>query len=813
MERARVDACRATSHARATSRVRESGRARGHHAPDRQHRRLRGVGRRAVTREAATRVDGGVRDASRAMVHTKLGRAVSVRVERDERAETFTATVTLERRRDDDEASSSIEHLRVHCGLTRESVREWMCSEELPEGATYDEGTSAMRIPFDETTRAASVYVPEYAAPASLDFVLYDESTGTYDEPSGAPVGSAFSVPMGFGLGHARELGATTSTYDAETRAGEFNFAVLSKHATACALVLQYGENTMELALNPVSHRTGNVWHVSVPFGGPRDVLHAPTRDDDVRYAFRFEGDPEGRGGSRFYPAQVLFDPRAIELASPLSEMEEPTPTPRFMGSLAAALERGVVGDASSPPVAAVSDVEGRSTTALDVDVSTLTREGTLRAAVGEIQRLRSTMYFNAVTLAPLQARSPDDRPDSPVSFFAIDPRFGTRADLRAFVSAMKTIGVDVWMRVVVTQTGEGTDASPRSESLRGVDAASYFQLDHSGGLDSAGVPMTTALNPCSAATIELLVDALRTFATYDGVSSFVVETGGGIVRGPLGRSPLLETLAHDAVLGNAAKKLWLTPSANECGSMPSWGTIGEINSKFAETVENFFRGASGALNDMALRLGGSPDIFRSVRDSRHGMNAFHHPAPACSIPPSCAVPKAASESSDPMARAELAALFTSTGGVLLSAHGLDVDLLPLASELSRFRASRSDVFNDDTAVDHLRWLDPVSGASPRFDDAFAPPILACLRRDTTGQNRDVWIGYNGTDAGVATNLPIPPSGFQWIRLFDTSLAADASAPTPWSAKSYVIGPRSTSILEIRPFTAPSASPVSSATP
>ena len=57
---------------------------------------------------------------------------------------------------------------------------------------------------------------------------------------------------------------------------------------------------------------------------------------------FRCEGDPEGRGGSRFFPAQVLFDPRAIELRAPLSEMEEPTPTPRFLGSLAAALERRV---------------------------------------------------------------------------------------------------------------------------------------------------------------------------------------------------------------------------------------------------------------------------------------------------------------------------------------------------------------------------------------------------------------------------------------------------------------------------------------
>ena len=187
--------------------------------------------------------------------------------------------------------------------------------------------------------------------------------------------------------------------------------------------------------------------------------------------------------------------------------MDEPTPTPRYMGSLAAVLERRAVGDANLAPAA--SDAQA---IALDVDLASLTAEGTLQAAAAELQRLRSTMHFTAVALAPIQTRSADGDANAPVSFFAIDPKFGTRADLRAFVATMKSIGVDVWMRFVLTQTGEGTDASPRSESLRGIDAATYFQLGSSGGLDSAGVPMTTALNPCSAPTISLLVDALRTF-------------------------------------------------------------------------------------------------------------------------------------------------------------------------------------------------------------------------------------------------------------------------------------------------------------
>jgi pullulanase/glycogen debranching enzyme len=719
-------------------------------------------------------------------------------------------TLTLTRADDAEDARVGVSGIKAHFGLTRESVREWMCLEELPRGASFDETTQATRVGFDETTRSVEILVPEYVAPASLDFVLYDENTETYDEPSGGWGGSSFSVPIGFGNGHARELGVTTSRFDETTGRGAFNVAVLSRHATQCALVLQWGENTMELGLNPISHRTGNVWHVSLPFGGATDLLPQPTRANDILYGFRFEGDPEGRGGSRFFPAQVLFDPRAMELAPPLSEMEEPTPTPRFMGSLAAELERSVVGDAA---VRASSDIgsngasSSSSTIAIDVDVSSLTPEGTLAAASATLRKMREKIWFNAVSLAPIQARSADGQPDAPVSFFAIDPRFGTRADFRRFVADMRAQGVEVWMRFVLTQTGEGTDETPRSESLRGIDAASYFQLGASGGLDSAGVPMTTALNPCSTPTISLLTDALRSFALRDGVSSFIIETGGGIVRGPLGRSPLLETLAHDAVLGNAPKKLWLTPSAGECGTMPSWGTIGEINSKFSQSVQGFFHGAAGATNDLALRVSGSPDIFTSLRDARHGLNAYVSPDPSCGFPRQGSTTDTIESTTLAVARAELATLFTSAGGALVDARvATDPSLRPLIEQLSQFRANHSALFED---VDRIAWINPLTGARlepSSFDDASAPPALACLRIGDNDDNDDetVWTCYNGTNASIDAVLPSTPHRHHWIRVFDTY--SSTSTPASAAVTAVTVPARSVSVCVSTRVTSSSSS-------
>ena len=74
---------------------------------------------------------------------------------------------------------------RVHFGLTRESAREWMCLEDAPIDSEYDEEMNATRVKFDEETNACTIEIPEYAAQASAQFVLWDAERDAYDEPSG----------------------------------------------------------------------------------------------------------------------------------------------------------------------------------------------------------------------------------------------------------------------------------------------------------------------------------------------------------------------------------------------------------------------------------------------------------------------------------------------------------------------------------------------------------------------------------------------------------------------------------------------------
>ena len=81
-------------------------------------------------------------------------------------------------------------------------------------------------------------------------------------------------------------------------------------------------------------------------------------------------------------------------------------------------------------------------------------------------------------------------------------------------VRALHDAGLDVIMHVPLARMGEGTDAAPDSQSLRGIDAPSYFRVNSGGGLDTVpGHPGSTALNPCSVHTQRLVLDALRHWA------------------------------------------------------------------------------------------------------------------------------------------------------------------------------------------------------------------------------------------------------------------------------------------------------------
>ena len=83
-----------------------------------------------------------------------------------------------------------------------------------------------------------------------------------------------------------------------------FNFALYSKYATDVTLLLyssnQYFEPLHEYRLNPLTHKSGRVWHCR---------LKAAAISGAQYYAYRVAGANEPGAGHRFDDGKILFDP------------------------------------------------------------------------------------------------------------------------------------------------------------------------------------------------------------------------------------------------------------------------------------------------------------------------------------------------------------------------------------------------------------------------------------------------------------------------------------------------------------------------
>ena len=240
-----------------------------------------------------------------------------------------------------------------------------MCLPDLPPGSEYndqdkvkpatrtclvrdtdDDGdvTVRHRGGFPLRFARAALEIPSYYAPLELDFAIVEtklveagggEVTETFDGPRRIPwPQGAFAVPLGMSAGFPAPLGASRMGSGLTAGApGWVNFALHSAQAEKVTLFLQWthggGElpETMEIALNPVLHRTGRVWHVALPVGVRGAMLPMPapasagwlegtelaSADQSevalasaaVLYGYKCDGDPQ-KGGWRFHPALVM---------------------------------------------------------------------------------------------------------------------------------------------------------------------------------------------------------------------------------------------------------------------------------------------------------------------------------------------------------------------------------------------------------------------------------------------------------------------------------------------------------------------------
>ncbi|BDG02936.1 glycogen debranching protein [Anaeromyxobacter oryzae] len=405
-----------------------------------------------------------------------------------------------------------------------------------------------------------------------------------------------------------------------------YNFAVYSRHASAVSLLL-YGDDpatpVLRVDLQPLSNKTGRVWHCRVP-------------EEQVRlarcYAYAMDGPNDGSPGHSFDRDKVLFDPYAPALHFPAGFDRAAACGP---GSNAGRAPLGVLPAPDAPfdwtgdrhPVhgadTIVYELHVRNFTMTDPSVP-LPRRGTFAGIVDKIPYLRD-LGVTVVELMPVFQCDPQEGSTwgymplhffSPHDAYSSAPDPGGRMDeLRALVKALHQADIEVVLDVVFNHTTEGGAGGP-TYSYRGIDNSTYYLLadDMTSYRNDAGTG--NVLRTAHSVTRKLVLDCLRFWVREAHVDGFRFDLATILTRNEDGTvdvddPAIIDDIASDPQLSGIRliAEAW-DPGTYQLGRLFPGRTWFQWNGRFRDDVRDFVKGTPAAVGRLMTRLYGSDDLF-----------------------------------------------------------------------------------------------------------------------------------------------------------------------------------------------------------
>ncbi|GAA3175435.1 glycogen debranching protein GlgX [Blastococcus jejuensis] len=417
------------------------------------------------------------------------------------------------------------------------------------------------------------------------------------------------------------------------------NFAVWSAGAQAVDLCLFDPDGTEHR--HRMEETTHQVWHGRLGGVGPGQ-----------RYGYRVHGPYDPQNGQRYNPAKLLLDPytRAVDGGLALhpslfgysdSAVDTPLADPH---DSAPYVPRGVVvhdpfpWDGDRPRHTSWSDtviyeVHVKGATARHPDVPPALR-GTYAglahpAFVAHLQALGVT----AVELLPVHHFVSEPHllrrgltnywGYNTLGYFAPHAGYssagsggGQVTEFKTMVKELHAAGIEVILDVVYNHTAEGDHTGP-TLSLKGIDNGGYYRLD--GGNRARYTDYTGCGNTLDVrrpAVLALLMDSLRYWVTEMHVDGFRFDLASALARSmhDVDRlSAFFDVVHQDPVVSQV--KLIAEPwdvgeGGYQVGNFPPPWT--EWNGKYRDTVRDVWAGAHVGVRDLAYRLTGSSDLYRS---------------------------------------------------------------------------------------------------------------------------------------------------------------------------------------------------------
>ena len=192
----------------------------------------------------------------------------------------------------------------------------------------------------------------------------------------------------------------------------------------------------------------------------------------------------------------------------------------------------------------------------------------------------------------------------------------GQVTEFKTMVKELHAAGIEVILDVVYNHTAEGDHTGP-TLSFKGIDNAGYYRLD--GGNRARYTDYTGCGNTLDVrrpAVLALLMDSLRYWVTEMHVDGFRFDLASALARSmhDVDRlSAFFDVVHQDPVVSNVkliAEPWDVGPGGYQVGNFPPPWT--EWNGKYRDTVRDVWSGAHVGVRDLAYRLTGSSDLYRS---------------------------------------------------------------------------------------------------------------------------------------------------------------------------------------------------------
>jgi isoamylase len=428
------------------------------------------------------------------------------------------------------------------------------------------------------------------------------------------------------------------------------NFVLFSRNATRVRLEFYKDPDdscpTRIIDLDPICHRTGDVWHIWV-----RGINVGQL------YGYRLEGPYQPEEGHRFNPQKLLLDPYARAIAGvknwdflaargydsssrltdlSISSVDNAGTTPKCIYT-----RDHFDWEMDSPPKHSASDTVIYETHVRGFTIHTSSkadRPGTFAGLTEKIPYLQD-LGVTAIELMPVLEFNENESQllnpmtgeklknywgYNPVAYFAPKQSYSfdglqwrQTTEFREMVKAFHRAGIEVILDIVLNHTAENNELGP-TICLRGIENSIFYMLQENQRRyykDFTGVGNT--LNANHPVVREFVTSVLRYWVMnmhVDGFRFDLASVLGRDVHGNILReAPLLEGIAEDPILRDVKiiAEAWDAGGAYQVGDFSSTRWT-EWNGRFRDDVRRFWAGDPGMMGSFARRICGSSDLYQS---------------------------------------------------------------------------------------------------------------------------------------------------------------------------------------------------------